>query len=437
MKIEYDIMTGEQIREHLPLMATLRSQSFKEFPYLYDGSVEAGEKYLATYAETKDATVIIAKFNGEIIGFSTGLPLNADTKLTRDLKASYQRIEPDLARYYYFGEIIILPEFRGQGIARAMYDKQQTAVAEKGYTEFVILTVVRQANHPCQPKDYRSTDSLWPHLGFKKSDITMHYPWAVIDETGHSAETDNTMQAWNKTHIPSLTKNYYSGSWEFYKAHTETFTDDYDYYLELCQGKKTLELFAGYGRLSNHLVANGVDLETVELEPELAKFINLTSDKNHVCDVLAFKPTEQYDVVIAAYDSFCLLQRDEQVRAFFEQIEAFLRPGGIVSLSYYHHAHWGLATGHTFTYQGKPVQYHPSHDLSEKDKGKGTWIDKYTGEGIEKVHQYPVKLYSTGSDLHCFFKKGSKLKPMDEVENFNNLAISEPGWVDYVFQKTS
>lgn len=128
-------------------------------------------------------------------------------------------------------------------------------------------------------------------------------------------------------------KNLYHDNWFLYKAQAEGFNDDFDYYLNLCRGKKTLEIFAGYGRVSNMLLANSVDLETVELDPNFAQFINLPQAKNHICDVLKFDSDNKYECIISAYNSFPLLTNEGDFRAFFKRMCALLCDGGILSLS--------------------------------------------------------------------------------------------------------
>ena len=58
-------------------------------------------------------------------------------------------------------------------------------------------------------------------------------------------------------------QNLYEESWRLYKHHTESFLDDLNYYRSFCQGHKSLEMFAGFGRLANRLASVGIDIETI------------------------------------------------------------------------------------------------------------------------------------------------------------------------------
>ncbi len=101
--------------------------------------------------------------------------------------------------------------------------------------------------------------------------------------------------------------NLYAESWRLYKAHSEKCDEDFVYYLDFCKGFKSLELFAGYGRVTNFLVEHDIDIETVELEAEFAKFIKVNKDKNHITNVLTFNANKPFQRIFAAYNSLCLL----------------------------------------------------------------------------------------------------------------------------------
>lgn len=228
---------------------------------------------------------------------------------------------------------------------------------------------------------------------------------------------------------------HYKDSWEIYKAHTSQFDDDFTYYLKFCTGYSTLDMFAGYGRITNHLVKNDVCVESVELEPELAKFITLPQYKNHICDILEFQSLHQFDRIIAPYNSFCLFTEDKNITRFFSQLNHLLTPGGLVSLSYYHQAYWQDAIVYAFEFKGHKIYYQPQFDLSKLTNGNGTWIDVYELETNHTLRcEYPLRIYRNDDDL-LQYTQNTNLVLVDKVINFNETKVSEPGWIDYVFQK--
>lgn len=226
-------------------------------------------------------------------------------------------------------------------------------------------------------------------------------------------------------------QNYYSESWKLYKAHTDGFLEDLEYYFNFCKGHKSLELFAGYGRLANPLLRRGVDLDTVELEPNFAKHIQLPKERNFVANVLEFsKPG--YARIFAAYNSFCLLRQDDELRTFFKNIEASLVPGGKVSLSYYHHKNWKNAAGSSLEVDGKHVLYAPSYDLSQSSNGFGKWIDEYHVDGQTYRFEYPTRVFEGENDV-LKFTEGTTLKLSAIIFDYGHVQMEDPGWVEYVF----
>jgi SAM-dependent methyltransferase len=259
----------------------------------------------------------------------------------------------------------------------------------------------------------------------------------IKDEDKQAINSSGT-QIVPKNNEGKTENNLYVDSWRIYKAHSETFSDDTGYYIKLCTGFKTLELFAGYGRLSNPLVAAGIDLETVELEGRFTQCINLLPDKNHIGDVLTFQSPYKFERIIAGYNSFCLFTRDDDIRKFFSQVDDLLVPGGIASLNYYHQDYWATAVSYDFSYGDQTIHYQPRFDLSKAETdGQGLWIDEYSSQnGWMGTCKYPTRVYRDAAELRVFFSH-TKLELIREVREFGMEPnqVSEPGWIDYVLQK--
>ncbi|ABC30319.1 hypothetical protein HCH_03577 [Hahella chejuensis KCTC 2396] len=231
--------------------------------------------------------------------------------------------------------------------------------------------------------------------------------------------------------------------YQLYQAHSCEFSDDLNYYLDFCRGHATLELFAGFGRVSNFLVKQGVSLETVEILPCYSDQISLPDASKHVGDVLTFSSDKRFGRIFAAYNSFCLLTSDVDLRNFFTMIDRQLQPGGKASLSYFHPDYWDQAIDYEFTLNGKSVRATPAFDLSRREQKQGVWTDLYylndTGDkpALEKnvvECSYPVRIVEDATDLLPFLH-GLELEFVETVESFGRERVVEPGWVDFVFVK--
>jgi SAM-dependent methyltransferase len=227
--------------------------------------------------------------------------------------------------------------------------------------------------------------------------------------------------------------NHYENSWAIYKAHSESFLDDLEYYLKFSLGHKTLVTFAGYGRVVNYLASRGVDLSANELSQDFKKFINLPSEKIHIGNVLDFSSHVKFDRIFAAYNSFCLLLNDVDVKKLFSVFENSLSPGGQVSLSYYHPDSWHLSAPYSFEHDGRMVKYTPSFDLSDRKNQRGIWKDMYEVDGKQFEHEYRVRIYENDSELEKMFSH-TKFKIIDVIHDYNNPKIVEPGWIEYVLE---
>lgn len=245
-------------------------------------------------------------------------------------------------------------------------------------------------------------------------------------------------EKYNQTDI--IMTNLYKESWRLYKAQSETFTQDQEYYYNFCKNHTTLDLFAGYGRLTNYLALRNIDIEAVELEKEFANFIKIDKSKIHINDVLKFSHKRQFERIIAGWNSFCLFTKVEQIKQFFSKIESFLVPDGYASLSYFDTNYWKYSLPEEFYIDKTKIFYEPAYDLSKADSGCAIWIDKYqylNGNKLEKKRfEYPVRVYKSSEALLDFYKHTS-LELINVVENFGlkKEEMTEAGWVDYVFRK--
>jgi len=68
-------LTGAGLESALKDLAQLRIEVFRDFPYLYDGTLAYEEGYMAGLAGARDAIVAAAEEDGRIVGCATGSAL--------------------------------------------------------------------------------------------------------------------------------------------------------------------------------------------------------------------------------------------------------------------------------------------------------------------------------------------------------------------------
>ncbi len=187
-------LSGSDINACLPELARLRIRVFREFPYLYDGSAAYEEKYLQTYVDAPDSVMVLVWDRDQVVGASSGLPLEAEPPSV---------IEPFLAhgydprRIFYYGESVLLPEYRGRGLGKRFFQERGAHV--RALDRFAIAcfcAVERPADHPRRPADYISLALLWNRQGFvRHPELRTTFSWRDLDE---HAESPKPMVFWLK-----------------------------------------------------------------------------------------------------------------------------------------------------------------------------------------------------------------------------------------------
>ena len=172
-------LQGGAILAHLPSLARLRISVFREFPYLYEGSLDYEASYLGTYAQTPECLLLIARHGDHIVGCSTGLPLRHEPE---SLTAPFLEAGFDPATIFYCGESVVLPEHRGQGLGVRFFEAREAYARALGLTMSSFCRVVRAPDHPLRPHDYTPLDDFWRRRGYQPSpglEATMRWQQAL------------------------------------------------------------------------------------------------------------------------------------------------------------------------------------------------------------------------------------------------------------------
>lgn len=178
---------GPVMRAYLPGIARLRIEVFRDYPYLYETNAQYETEYLRKYSNCKEAVVVIVFDGSEIIGASSGLPLEAETD---ELKRSFMERDIDLSTYYYFAESILLKKYRGRGIGHHFFQERERHVQKlQKYQHICFSCVVRPEDDPRKPTDYIPLDDFWKKRGYvKQLDMVSEMLWPDIGEEKSSSK---------------------------------------------------------------------------------------------------------------------------------------------------------------------------------------------------------------------------------------------------------
>ncbi len=177
--IEIRRLIGPAILPHLADIARLRIRVFREFPYLYDGSVGYEQTYLESYASAARGVCVLALDDGAVVGASTGLPLE---EADEAFQAPLREAGFDLRSVFYLGESVLEKSHRGQGIGHRFFDEREAHAAELGFPITTFCAVERPDDHPLKPADYRSNEAFWAKRGYLlRPDLKARLSWQQVD----------------------------------------------------------------------------------------------------------------------------------------------------------------------------------------------------------------------------------------------------------------
>lgn len=184
---------GAAIAPHLQALARLRIEVFREYPYLYEGSLEYEQRYLESYAACARSVVVLARAGAEVVGASTALPLTAHGEELAPVFAQ-ARIDPE--RVFYLGESVLQAAYRGQGVGHAFFDQREAAAREQGFGLCAFCAVERAPDHPARPADYVPHDAFWRKRGYRREPaLATQFSWRDL---GDVLATDKRMVFWLK-----------------------------------------------------------------------------------------------------------------------------------------------------------------------------------------------------------------------------------------------
>jgi len=186
-----ETLRGEAILAALPALARLRIAVFAEWPYLYEGEEAYERRYLAGYAASPGAAVVVAFAGEEAVGAATCQPMAQASEAVRAAFAG----EP-LARWCYFGESVLLAPYRGRGLGHAFFDAREAQARALGCTHAAFCAVERAPDDPRRPREARDLAPFWRKRGYAHEPARRcAMEWR---ELGQAEETPHTLSFWTR-----------------------------------------------------------------------------------------------------------------------------------------------------------------------------------------------------------------------------------------------
>jgi len=193
--LSYKKLYGADLGPYLRDLARLRMEIFREFPYLYEGSLAYEQDYLQTYLKCSEALIALAFYGDLLVGATTCLPFESETS---EVRAPFERAGIDLKRAVYFGESILKSDFRGRGVGNAFFDMREAHAKDlfPNLSMTGFCAVCRPEIHPRKPASYRPLDEFWVKRGYSKQEhLVAAFSWKDIDDP---KETLKPLVFWTK-----------------------------------------------------------------------------------------------------------------------------------------------------------------------------------------------------------------------------------------------
>lgn len=191
--VEVRSLTGAALDAALDDVARLRIAVFRDWPYLYDGSLDYERRYLESYRASETAVVVGAFDGARLIGAATGTPLEDHAE---DFAAPFAGTGLPLATVFYCAESVLLPEYRGHGLGHAFFDAREAHARALGRSFSAFCAVMRPDDHPLRPADYRSLDGFWRKRGYEPMPgVVARFRWTDL---GDGEQTEKPLQFWGR-----------------------------------------------------------------------------------------------------------------------------------------------------------------------------------------------------------------------------------------------
>ncbi len=194
---------GSFVTGHYKEMWDLCNAVYSEYPYLYTAE---GKDYVYKYyldsLENVQGAKVISVYDQEtkkLVGFATGIPMS-DYR-AEHYKKPFLESGTELKSLFYIADLVLLPEYRGQGLEQQMCEALEEHARKAGCYKGIAYLLIDEAERtkhltPQGSKLYKPYfSSFWERRGYSCSDISFVTQFEIVGETD---DTPHKMTYWIK-----------------------------------------------------------------------------------------------------------------------------------------------------------------------------------------------------------------------------------------------
>ena len=190
-EIDVRALRGSDLEAALDEVAQLRITVFRDWPYLYDGTLDYERQYLESYRDNPGALLVGAFHEGRLVGASTSTPMEDHAP---EFAAPFRDLGIPLEKILYGAESVLLRPYRGIGLGHRFIDLREAHARALGRTHVAFCSVIRPEDHPARPAVYRTNDAFWRGRGYETlPGVVARFSWKDL---GEAEETEKELQFW-------------------------------------------------------------------------------------------------------------------------------------------------------------------------------------------------------------------------------------------------
>lgn len=190
-EIDVRALRGAELEAALDEVARLRITVFRDWPYLYDGTLEYERQYLDSYRDNPGALLVGAFHDGRLIGASTSTPMEDHAP---EFSAPFRALGIAPEKILYGAESVLLRPYRGLGLGHRFIDLREAHARALGRSHVAFCSVIRPEDHPARPAAARTNDAFWRGRGYEPlPGVVARFSWKDL---GDSEESEKPLQFW-------------------------------------------------------------------------------------------------------------------------------------------------------------------------------------------------------------------------------------------------
>ncbi|HEV2601172.1 MAG TPA: hypothetical protein VGT41_02640 [Candidatus Babeliales bacterium] len=193
----FKLLTGQNLQTITSFMAQQRVEAFREYPYLYEGTVAEDTEYVQWLVGLQHSAVAASYLDGEPVGFVSGIAFVDNEQEFKGSCALFEENGLDPKDFYYVPEAIVAAAHRNKSLFTRLHSLLEEHVKSLGY-KASCLVLESHEQHPLKPVDYKGPDEAFIKTGYSKTRMLTSCAWPTIQPDGPAKNQVHPLTYWIK-----------------------------------------------------------------------------------------------------------------------------------------------------------------------------------------------------------------------------------------------